>query len=478
TALLSQARFVTVERPLIRLWQLIGALSALYGLAHYPLFPPIPGDTTAAALYALLVTLWLASLACGVLCFRIPSLAMVPPAFLLWSALAASRITGLRHDKLLDIAPLPEIAFCIGLGLAISQVQAKVARGDEGTREHFARVLLLVAIGIHFANYFWSAVTKASLDGPPLAWVTQNNPVRLFLVAWDNDHLFFAENPAVFRFLSNVIDKSHLLTNVLILSAQALAVAAFFLPKRLILLLLTVYDLMHASIIVVAGANFWPWILLNVAVGIVVASREFERPKPLAAAGAALFIVISPHFVNVAWLGWYDSGANNKLFFEAEDTAGRRYYVPTNLFAFYSYPLAHMDYGSPQPETAFSVGSPSGWVQSYRLFQAGLQCNPAALTQPDSHQLKARPMDPHLDQFVRDYHHMVLALQRYIGALPYDACPHHLYIGWGRGRDFGQLDKRDIRAYIYRRESVCMSWQDGLPVRKILSTAEHRIDVQ
>jgi len=36
----------------------------------------------------------------------------------------------------------------------------------------------------------------------------------------------------------------------------------------------------------------------------------------------------------------------------------------------------------------------------------------------------------------------------------------------------------DIVAYIYRRESVCLSLQDGVPVRRLVSEAEHRIDLK
>jgi len=83
---------------------------------------------------------------------------------------------------------------------------------------------------------------------------------------------------------------------------------------------------------------------------------------------ATNFILIAPRFVNVTFLGWYDIGANNKLFFDAVDKSGGRHYVRTNYFTFYSYSLAHMDYGSPEPATAFAAGSPNGGALEYKYF--------------------------------------------------------------------------------------------------------------
>ena len=40
-----------------------------------------------------------------------------------------------------------------------------------------------------------------------------------------------------------------------------------------------------------------------------------------------------------------------------------------------------------------------------------------------------------------------------------------------------QWQMADIVAYVYRRESVCFSMQDGVTVRRVVSEAEHRIDL-
>ncbi len=52
-------------------------------------------------------------------------------------------------------------------------------------------------------------------------------------------------------------------------------------PRRWLLLLLLGFDAMHLSIVIVMGANFAPWILLNLAIGAVVVSRHYQRPPLL-----------------------------------------------------------------------------------------------------------------------------------------------------------------------------------------------------
>src|SRR5712672_2640127 len=86
---LSKVRFRSDERPIVRLWQLIGALSASYSLFHYPLLAPTNNDWSTTAIYVAVVIFWIVSFFGGMLSFYVPSLAVLPPAFLVWSNYAA-----------------------------------------------------------------------------------------------------------------------------------------------------------------------------------------------------------------------------------------------------------------------------------------------------------------------------------------------------------------------------------------------------
>jgi hypothetical protein len=484
---LARVRFRAEEKCLVWLWQLIGVLSAAYSLFHYPLLPPVNNDWATTALYAAVIAAWIGSLFAGVLSRFVPSLALLPPAFLVWSTAAAQRITGLPILTDLDIMPLNEVAMCIGLGVLIAHatppIVAGLLKGErhgsaerpiEAAAASFSGLLLLIAVAIHLANYFWSFVAKATLDGPFLAWLTENNPARMFLAALDDDHVLFYAYPGLVRLFYHFVDAVHLYSNFFILIVQGLAIIAFFLPLRAFVLLLIAFDVMHFSIIVLAGINFWPWIILNLIIAAVVVDPRY-KPQPLFIRMlATLFILLAPRFVQVAELGWYDSGVNNKLFFEAIDKTGKRYAVPTNYFTFYSYSLGDMIYGPVDTMKAFAVGNPTGPTQQYKYFEAGRSCDADALTLNSPN---GSPYQQALDTYVRNYHLLATGIERTLGVFPYDVYPHHFYIPLGLSAGFRHLDKSSIVAYVYHQDTVCLSFADGHLERKLIGSFERRIDV-
>lgn len=306
-----------------------------------------------------------------------------------------------------------------------------------------------------------------------MLWLTENNPAALFLVALDDDHILFSAYPFIVEWIYRIMDQTHLIANFFILVIQGTALLAIFLPKRLLVLLLITFDLMHASLIVVGGLNFWPWIMLNLLIAYVVIKTPISD-SVLVKLAATAFIVVAPRFVSITQLGWLDSSANNKLSFEAIDKNGKRYRVPTNFFTFYSYPLGHMDYGLPDPRIGFEVGSPNGGVYTKGLLEAGRSCDMAALERrPEMFPFKSEP----LAVFIRNYHHAALSFYRALGAFPYDLYPHHFYVPLSTGADFRGLNKSDIVAYIYKQETVCLSFSGGHPQRKLIASTEYRIDV-
>ena len=480
---MARNRYEARDAFAVRLWQLLGALSAFYALVHYPLMPALQ-EAAAERLYSVLLGVWVLALACGVACFRRPSLALVPPAFLFWSSVAAARVTGLVHGHTLDVDPLPEVSICLGVGLAIASGARRLLRhaDADGAADgrsidpvaEFARIVPVLAICIHLANYFWSAVAKITLHGPFLSWVRLNNPLYIYLAALDDRNITFSPYGFVTSTVAAAIDRTHILSNIVVFAAQSIAILGFLMPKRGLIILLLVFDLMHIAIAVSAGANFWPWVLLNVAVAVAVSRGDYRRPKPLIGVAAAAFICLSPLVANVAKLGWYDSGANNNAFLEAEDVHGQRYYISPNFFTFYSYPFAHMSYGMPEPRTAFAVGDPNGGTRRYDIAKAGLACDVAKLIQPGS---KTDVDSPAFRRFIVDYAVMARGIENKLGIFPYNLYPHHFYVRPGLMAPFDALDKDRVVAYIYRRESVCLSLKDGRLQRRLVSTGELRIDV-
>jgi hypothetical protein len=135
----------------------------------------------------------------------------MPSAFLIWGKLFAVHVTGLPNENILDVFPLAELGVCIGVGLLVIRgfrALIKPRRGSllwQTIGEHvapeddFAQLLVILAISVHLANYFWSFVQKTRIGGRPLAWVTENNSAYIFLAALQDKHVVFADNATYFR---------------------------------------------------------------------------------------------------------------------------------------------------------------------------------------------------------------------------------------------------------------------------------------
>ena len=134
-----------------------------------------------------------------------------------------------------------------------------------------------------------------------------------------------------------------------------------------------------------------------------------------------------------------------------------------------------MDYGLPEPAIGLAVGSPNGGGYNPAMLQPARECNLKTLARgSELFPFNAAP----LDRFVRNYHDLAKAIEQRFGVFPYDVYPHHFYVPLSVGREFRELDKRDVVAYIYKQETVCLSFEKGRVMRKVMAKAEHRIDVQ
>jgi hypothetical protein len=487
---MARAHHAAADAASVRLLQLIGVITGAYALIHYPLFPVIMEGPKAAVAVGAITALWIAAVAAGFLCLRFPSLALVSATYLVWSKNAVFRVTGLWHGHIIDVLPLAEVSFCLVAGLAVARLTARIgrspglnaaARNDVASAgATFSKVLIAAAISIHLGNYYSSFLAKVTLDGGPTSWLFDNDPAKLFLVGLDNNHVLYAGWPWLVDGMRAVLGHGGPATNAFILLAQGAALVGILMPRRWLLALLLGFDVMHLSIIVVMGANFAPWILLNLAIAAVVVSRHYERPPVLVGIFSVLFLLTGNSFMTQARLGWYDTAANNKMYFEAVDRAGDRHYVPTNFFTFYSYPFAHMALGAPDAANAFALDNPNGGTQVYRKVVASVACDVPVLMERDIHgqdTSKTEIDGPAIDAFVRGYHSLVSALGDRIGRFPYALYPHHFFVPLQHAAGFEGLAMSDIVAYVYRRESVCLSVQDGALVRRVVSQAEHRIDL-
>jgi hypothetical protein len=461
----------------VRLLQLVGLCSTAYLVLRYPLLPVLPGNKAAHWLYLVMWMVWGVSAAAGLASFRYPSLAVLPAAAIRWINMTAGSVTGLPYHGGLDTAPLTAVSVFLVTGLwiwtAFIAASERLPALQAGNRDTVARwygsAILTFAISIHLANYFWAFVEKMSLHGPILSWLTFNNPVYIAAAALDEGHLTFGGYPFIVHTLMWFLKNTYRVSNAFILCAQGIALFGFLISRRGLLVLLLLFDVMHLAILIAAGANFWPWILLNGCIIAVVTRKDYRSPNWILALASIPFIIHEPG----SRLGWYDAGANNTTYFLAEDTAGKRHYLSTNFFGFYSYPIAHVAYGIPAPDNAFPVWV-NGGTKEYSIAQAARACDVTKLRRTGYNP----PVDIRLKAYVANYVRMAKDLTLQYGVFAYNLYPHHFFMAPGLNREFDSVGIEKIRTVILRRESVCLMLNGDHLTRRVVSSAEVRIPVE
>ena len=475
-----------MPRALVILTRGATIVSLLYIVGARPIIP-LPADATAlqATTLSVVWVYWAVAIVGGVAAMWRPAFAVLPAVFLFWAKRgAAEAITGLPYAQITDVLPIAEVVMFIAVGMALlfwgglildrATAKSPAAQNEVAAfRESWPRLVFLYALASHFANYAYSAVEKLSLDGGLLSWLTVNDPTRIMLVALDDGHIFYSGAEGLTAFVVNQLSAFHLASNTMVLGAQLAAFAVFLFGSRFLIALTIFFDMMHLAILGTVGANFWPWIGLNITILAAVAHFNLGSEPWLRRGLATVVLAVSPLFFSTFWLGWYDTGANNNSHFVAVDTAGNEYKVPPNYFTFYSYPVGHMRYGA-VPDGPHFPTLTNGGSDSFAALQAGQACDFSGM------ELQAPlPWDgAAITGFTQAYHTWVLSQVDDAGRFDYDLYAHHFFGPANKTAAFRALDKRDIAAYIYRTESVCLNWDGRQLDRQVLSVSDHRIDVR
>jgi hypothetical protein len=244
---------------------------------------------------------------------------------------------------------------------------------------------------------------------------------------------------------------------IAILLGQLAALFAFS-NRRLLILLFTFYDILHLGIFVLAGANFWTWFMLNLA---IIAAAIRLPPGVLdwkTGIFGAVIILASTSFAKIAWLGWYDTLAINSAYFEVVYPGGRSR-LPATAFGFYSYPLAHMSFGFP-PGSYFPTVT-NGGTDSPAVHRQSVTC-----AFESSHSMFEKRWNPDaVTGFIRGYHRYMLERLNDDGRWANDFYPHHFWAAPSVVRDFASVDMRNVTDYILVVESVCLDAKTGAVIR-------------
>lgn len=395
----------------------------------------------------------------SVVSFWRPAFAAIPAVSVLIQKELASELfeIGITHT---DYAAVVEMSLFLGLSaLVFSGPFQKLPRVLSerifaANRENASIVFLMAAIGVHFANYFYSGVAKLQLDGGMFLWLFENPTEVLSWNALLGGSLPIGHLPVVTSLSLEFAGATRPMINALTLFGQIGAVI-FILRRKAMILVTLFYDLTHVVIFLVSGIFFWKWIILNLA--LVAAMRKLPRwvelPKVSVVAIAA--ILLSPFLFRIVWLGWLDTPAQVRSDLYAITHAGEEVRVPSNYFGTVSVTAAQHRLGRVS-DGHFPTLT---WGTAYTkdVFVAG---NSGCIFNGDAiRHFKTEPEQ--VAKFVRLTHRYAEQHATPNSPYPYDWFPHHIWSNPWMYPEFAKLVPSDISHYVYRTVSECAKFEDG-----------------
>lgn len=398
-----------------------------------------------------------------------PSLSFVPFALLLIHKGLTAQAWGTAITPT-DWAPVVESTSFLLLSsvlvIALRELGTRLTASDPAEvgrgRMQLVDALVIVSIGIHFANYFWSGMEKVMLDGGPFTWLLENRTDVLVDVAHEAGFFTIAYGFPFSGIVHTLATQLLLPINGITLCAQLACVTVFW-RRSWIVALTLLYDLQHITIFLLTGIFFWKWIIFNLALVAAVSRIDREKiPLPVGALGLAMCLGAGQLFF-VANLGWYDSRAFNHFHVVAVVDDGREVAVPSNFFGPLSVMMAQMD-----PASSWDGSFPTGtWgtTASHDKMKQAMACNLAA-------DRSAKHDDAAIKAIISRWHGLMLRQVGVRGNVLYDVYPHHIWSDPRRFDQFASLDLRHVTGYRLVRESKCLDGSGEFGGPQLVSRVE------
>lgn len=381
-------------------------------------------------------------------------------------------LTGFYFSNL-DIRNVVEVMALAGIGFGLLGAARQIPRLragfalDEAALTKAALIIFAIGLGGHFGNYFFSAVAKLVLDGGPFSWLFGNRLYEGLPGALERGTFPFAASPAMTQFVYDAMRVLNLPFHIFSFAAQFAAVIAIF-RRRWVLALTAIYDLFHIVVYLTFGLIFWKWIALNTIFLVTLATipdRMWTRSVQFSALAAVLAGAI---FFRTATLAWYDSPGFMSNYFEAETADGERYRVPSSYFATSSYQVSQARLYDPDEPGHFNF-SIWGSVLPHDDLIAGRECKAPEQDGPPNPQYG--PIDT-LARYVWRAHERALERAGDDGKFNDRLYMHHHMPSPFVVRPIDLIDKRDIEAFYFVAESVCLDLENGRLKRDVLKRTE------
>ena len=413
-----------------------------------------------------------------------PSFAILPLLYTVYSKHLTAAV-GQHQISPTDYLPLVEIGVFLFLSVVITgvtkkiaheKIQLEVAHESRGQLAFFD-VITLTAVGVHFGNYFWSAIAKAILDGNPFTWVLENKTYYLTLVALEKGVLPVSQWPLLVEILYEFSVSGVVVLNFIIFLAQLYSVLAITNIRQTIILTIF-YDVTHVAIFLLSGIFFWKWILLNL---VIVASLSFLRERVIPTGlkiYCALVVLLGNSIFFTTYLGWYDTPTFNHVKFVAILEGGGELHVPTNYFLSSSITIAQGRIGAPgQPIAGHPPVLTYGTVFDKETKDMAESCSlPLLPAQGVLHKKREENFD-RLENFLKRHHNFVVKHANEKGRINYDWYPHHIWSNPFEFSEFAKLDKRLIKGYAIMIESVCLEFSEGKIQSREIAVTRRDFDV-
>ncbi len=418
---------------------------------------------------------WIAVLACGLIGFFRPSFGLVPLFFILWQKQQLARVFSIHIDWL-DYFTLVETGTFLVLGYLLYVLFRRVAwleetisfpaTGFDGAARNppialpLIDVLVLFAVALHFGNYLYAGLIKATLGGNPIFWVLDNPTEYLVLAAWESKALPISFSPALAGFVYEWLADVRVLSNFVTIAVQLFAIVAIIRVRWAIVVTLC-YDVLHFIIFFTTGIFFWKFIILNLAIVAALGTMKIPSiPRQLKFALCAA-VVCSPFVFHIMpSFAWLDSRSSNRTTITAITEDGSEYAVPSNYFLGLSVTFAQNRLVWPT-ERAALTGTWGGTRDKHIMDQSMACAWPSG--SKDGHGVPFAVPKEQIELLIRRYHQQVLSMLDAQGRFEYDAFPHHIFSMPWYSTEFRNLDKRRIRSYRYVSETLCMDHEGGHP---------------
>ena len=431
--------------------------------------------------------LWVAAALCGFVGLFRPSFGLVPLVYILWQKHQLMHVVGLPIDWMDYLTVIETGSFLIigylilGLVRRLASVSSPSNCGVATwqTREnsligtlHPVDALVLFAIALHFGNYFYAGLVKASLGDSPLYWALHNRTELLVLASWDYGYLPISFSSWLPAFTYESMEKFHVVTNLITFVIQLLAVVAIVRIRWVILITLA-YDALHLLIFVTTGIFFWKFILLNLAIVAAVSRLRHVTLSTNLKIALAAAVACSPYvFQIMGSFAWIDTPSVNEARVYAVADDGTEYRVPSNFFLGASVTLAQSRMIWPQ-DVPFLTATWGG-TRDFAVAKRSLACDwsqDGAKRPPAVFAMSKQ----HIREVVRRDHIQILSMADDEGYVDYDLFPHHIFSLPWEFVDFRKLDKRRIRSYRYEIEAVCLGYEQGRIKRRRMFQASFDI---